>query len=47
MFHPRRAWLFALLSAFALVAAMRIAKALQDLRLSTQADPDFTQAQQP
>ena len=41
MFHPRRAWLFAFSSAFAFAAA------LQELRLSSKADPDFTQAQQP
>ncbi len=47
MFHPRRAWLFVLLSAFAFAAAMRLAGALEALRLSSKADPDFTQAQQP
>jgi hypothetical protein len=72
MFHPRRAWLFALLYTVAFAdahgetrATQRVASAtppvttratparkhfddaLQELRLSTKADPDFTQAQQP
>ena len=47
MFHPRRAWLFVLLSAFAFAAAMRLAGALQELRLSSKADPDFAHGQQP
>jgi len=72
MFHPRRAWLFALLDEFAFAAAHaetrathKVASAtlpvttrstparkhfdaaLQDLRLSTKADPDFAQAHQP
>lgn len=47
MFHPRRAWLFAFSSAFAFAAAMPVAGALQELRLSSKADPDFTRVQQP
>jgi len=72
MFHPRRAWLFALLYTVAFAdahgetrATQRVASAtppvttratparkhfddaLQELRLSSKAAPDFTQAQQP
>src|SRR5439155_370302 len=35
MFHPRRAWLFVLLSAFAFAAAMRLADALERARGSS------------